>query len=106
VVLTPGIRPGLMPGVTRAKGLLPGGTQQWTPVKQGGDDYQNMACVMHSSLYVLELEDGCYYVGLATAGCGVEQRISMTSPRHDWPRKFNADGASSIQPDQIAQRSP
>lgn len=81
-------------------------SQQWTPVKQGGDDYQNMACVMHSSLYVLELEDGCYYVGLATAGCGVEQRISMTSPRHDWPRKFNADGASSIQPDQIAQRSP
>jgi hypothetical protein len=35
-----------------------------------------MTCVMHPSLYVLQLEDGCFYVGLATAGCGVEQRIA------------------------------
>eukprot|EP01049_Picozoa_sp_SAG25_P012263 SAG25_NODE_1631_length_2648_cov_1.562181_3_plen_99_part_00 len=63
-------------------------SQQWTRVAEGGDDYQSMACVMHSSVYVLELEHGCYYVGLATAGCGVEQRISKhcQSTGAKWPQ--------------------
>jgi predicted GIY-YIG superfamily endonuclease len=49
---------------------------QWKPKAKGGEDAQSMSCLMYPSVYVLKLEDECWYVGLSTAGTGVEQRLS------------------------------
>ena len=40
---------------------------QWS--KNCGKDKQDFPRIVHPSLYVLALEDGKYYVGLATHGC-------------------------------------
>jgi predicted GIY-YIG superfamily endonuclease len=53
-------------------GTLP----QWKPKNQGGFDPQSVSVQLYPSVYVLQLEDGCYYVGLSTAGTGVEQRLT------------------------------
>jgi predicted GIY-YIG superfamily endonuclease len=49
---------------------------QWKPKNQGGFDPQSVSVQLYPSVYVLQLEDGCYYVGLSTAGTGVEQRLT------------------------------
>ena len=47
--------------------LNAGNYPQWQ--KNGGVDKQNLPRIVHPSVYVLALEDGKYYVGLATHGC-------------------------------------
>jgi predicted GIY-YIG superfamily endonuclease len=49
---------------------------QWKPKSEGGCDPQSMPVTLFPTVYAIELEHGKYYVGLATAGTGVEQRLS------------------------------
>eukprot|EP01047_Picozoa_sp_COSAG01_P089663 COSAG01_NODE_21706_length_889_cov_1.074684_2_plen_117_part_00 len=48
----------------------------WKSKSDGGVDPQDMSVQLYPSVYVLELEDNCYYVGLATAGTGSRDRGS------------------------------
>ena len=47
--------------------LNAGNYPQWS--KNSGIDKQDLPRIVHPSVYVLALEDGKYYVGLATHGC-------------------------------------
>eukprot|EP01047_Picozoa_sp_COSAG01_P002220 COSAG01_NODE_58_length_30193_cov_12.302020_3_plen_79_part_00 len=67
---------------------------QWKPKNKGGFDPQSVPVQLYPSVYVLQLEDGCYYVGLSTAGTGVEQRLT----RH--LMGIGANGATSWLPGQ------
>eukprot|EP01047_Picozoa_sp_COSAG01_P031778 COSAG01_NODE_2268_length_8031_cov_70.657341_2_plen_126_part_00 len=49
---------------------------QWKPKSEGGFDPQSVPVQVYPSVYVLKLENGCYYVGLSTADTGVEQRLT------------------------------
>jgi predicted GIY-YIG superfamily endonuclease len=48
----------------------------WIPVNEGGTDPQSVPVTLYPSVYALELENDKYYIGLSTAGAGVEQRLS------------------------------
>ena len=47
---------------------------QTLPTNAFHGDAQDAPCLTYPTVYVLRLQHGKYYVGLATAGCGVEQR--------------------------------
>eukprot|EP01047_Picozoa_sp_COSAG01_P005644 COSAG01_NODE_196_length_22350_cov_812.929136_13_plen_212_part_00 len=75
-----------------------GCSRHWLPIawvlkpkSKRGFDPQTiylLSIQMFPSVYALKLEDGCYYVGLSTAGTGVEQRLTrpLMNIGANWPQ--------------------
>ena len=61
----------------------------WTtlPTNAFHGDAQDAPCLTYPTVYVLRLEHGKFYIGLATAGCGVEQR---------WAKHIAGNGAQFV----------
>eukprot|EP01048_Picozoa_sp_COSAG05_P013930 COSAG05_NODE_1532_length_4620_cov_2.450564_2_plen_134_part_00 len=62
----------------------------WTtlPTHAFHGDPQSAPCTLYPSVYVLQLQHDKFYVGLSTAGCGVEQR---------WAKHIAGSGAKWCQ---------
>jgi len=60
---------------------------QTLPTNAFHGDGQDAPCLTYPTVYVLRCQHGKFYVGLATAGCGVEQR---------WAKHIAGQGAQWV----------